>query len=190
MRRGFSSVSISWFHPQQQALKVWRVEANIAATFMLLSPWSGLALIFLNRKKNSLSNCFPSEEKPHINDFYVSGCSESFILCTNHFLQFLHPLKSLSYSYLGSLQSFNIGGSFRTYVLAHAVIQDRWRAVMWLCHFLQCMENEKEWERLDLPYFIGIFYWPELNPMTPTSWKEGLKMESSYVPGENKIQFG
>lgn len=101
-RRGFLSVSVSWFHPEQQALKVWRVEANPAATFVLLSPWSGLILeIFLNRKKNDLSNCFPSEEKPHINHFYVSGCLETFILCTNHFLQLLHPLKSLSYSYLG-----------------------------------------------------------------------------------------
>lgn len=103
-RRGFLSVSVSWFHPEQQALKVWRVEANPAATFVLLSPWSGLILdIFLNRKKNDLSNCFPSEEKPHINHFYVSGCLETFILCTNHFLQLLHPLKSLSYSYHGLL---------------------------------------------------------------------------------------
>lgn len=103
-RRGFLSVSVSWFHPEQQALKVWRVEANPTATFVLLSPWSGLILdIFLNRKKNDLSNCFPSEEKPHINHFYVSGCLETFILCTNHFLQLLHPLKSLSYSYHGLL---------------------------------------------------------------------------------------
>lgn len=38
--------------------------------------------------------------------------------------------------------------------------------------------------------FYCHIYWPELNPMTPTFWKEGLKMESGYVPGENKIQFG
>ena len=95
---------ISWFHPQEQTLKTWWMEAHPTATLFsqVLNP---IGPIFLFRKVKWSSNCPPLEEKPHTNYIYVLECLEAFIPCTHHFLQLLHPLKSLFHSYLGSFAS-------------------------------------------------------------------------------------